>query len=227
MHLQEETAHLEDGPSVSAETFERIGCDSSVVVMHEDRDGNLLNIERKSRSIPPALRRALKYRDGGCRFPGCTAKRFVDGHHIRHWSHGGETGLANLVLLCRVHHRLVHEGGFSVRAQASGAIVFTRPDGVRIPFCGGHGDDGPGPRRPDRLPDTAAKLSTWNGDRLDYGMALDILIQRTRSSEPAGAISNTQSSRKFSRSSALDGAISRISALTTSSDTKGSSFTLR
>jgi hypothetical protein len=58
---------------------------------------------------------------------------------------------------------------------------------MRIPCCGGHGDDGPGPHRPDRLPglpDSAAKLSIWNGDRLDYGMALDILVQRTRSGEP-------------------------------------------
>jgi len=68
-------------------------------------NGEPLNIGRRSRTIPPAKRRALKARDGGCRFQGCTNHKFVDGHHIRHWSDGGETSLDNLVLLCR-HQRL-------------------------------------------------------------------------------------------------------------------------
>ena len=67
--------------------------------------GEPLNIGRHSRMIPPSIRRALKARDGGCRFPGCTNHKFVDGHHIKHWSDGGETSLDNLVLLCR-HQRL-------------------------------------------------------------------------------------------------------------------------
>jgi hypothetical protein len=74
--------------------------------------GASLHIGRKTRSIPPAIQRALQRRDGGCRFPGCTCTRFVDAHHIHHWADGGETSMENLVLLCRHHHRLVHEGGF-------------------------------------------------------------------------------------------------------------------
>ncbi len=60
---------------------------------------------------------------------GCTHDRFVDAHHIRHWANGGETSLDNLALLCRVHHRLVHEGGFGAERTADGALRFTRPDG--------------------------------------------------------------------------------------------------
>jgi len=70
------------------------------------------------------MRRALKARDGGCRFPGCTSDRFCDGHHIGHWQNGGETRLDNLVLLCRHPHRLVHEGGFACVKSESGEIFF-------------------------------------------------------------------------------------------------------
>ena len=70
------------------------------------------------------MRRALKARDDGCRFPGCNSHRFCDGHHIVHWRDGGETSLDNLVLLCRHHHRLVHEGGFACRKSDSGEIYF-------------------------------------------------------------------------------------------------------
>jgi hypothetical protein len=75
------------------------------------------------------MQRALRSRDHGCRFPGCTHDRFVDAHHIQHWANGGKTSLGNLVLLCRDHHRLVHEGEFGVERIADGTIRFTRPDG--------------------------------------------------------------------------------------------------
>ena len=70
------------------------------------------------------MHRALRSRDGGCRFPGCTNTRFVDGHHIKHWADGGETSLDNLVLLCRRHHHLVHEGGFACEKSADGEVFF-------------------------------------------------------------------------------------------------------
>ena len=117
-------AQLENGPHVSTETWERIACDCSVVTIEEDELGDPLNIGRRSRTIPPPMRRALLARDGGCRFPGCTAPRFCDGHHIEHWQHGGETRLDNLVLLCRHHHRLVHEGGFDCQRTETGEIFF-------------------------------------------------------------------------------------------------------
>ena len=123
---------LEDGAvRVSAETSRRLACDASVVVIEEGAEGSALDVGRKTRSIPPAIRRALNARDGRCRFPGCTA-RHCDAHHITHWADGGGTSLDNLLLLCRRHHRLVHEGGIGIERDASGAVTFFRPDGRRI-----------------------------------------------------------------------------------------------
>ena len=126
-------AYLEDGPRVSAETSRRIACDCSTVRVVEDAAVEPLSISRRSRSIPPAIRRALRLRDRGCRFPGCTHTRFVDGHHVKHWSDGGETSLDNLVLLCRRHHRLVHEGGYGCERTVDGRFVFTAPDQRVLP----------------------------------------------------------------------------------------------
>jgi hypothetical protein len=123
---------LDDGPPVAPETARRIACDSGVVAIGL-RDGRPLTVGRKTRSIPPALRRALHTRDGCCQFPGCGERRFVDAHHINHWARGGETKLSNLLLLCRRHHRLVHEGGFQVEHRHDGTTTFRRPDGRPIP----------------------------------------------------------------------------------------------
>ena len=72
-------------------------------------------------------------RDHGCAFPGCTHTRFLHGHHIRHWLHGGETSVDNLALLCTVHHHLVHEGGWTIVRGADGRLVFTSPVGRGLP----------------------------------------------------------------------------------------------
>ncbi len=112
-------SELEDGTRVSAETSRRLSCDASVVQLSEAPDGSVLDVGRKTRTIPLALRRALESRDRGCRFPGC-GLRFTDAHHVRHWADGGETNLENLVLLCRFHHRLVHEEGYTVHFPQGG-----------------------------------------------------------------------------------------------------------
>lgn len=109
---------------VTAETSRRVCCDSTVIRAAENESGEPLAIGRRSRSIPPAIRRALRLRDGGCRFPGCTNTRFVDGHHIVHWADNGETSLDNLILLCRHHHHLVHEGGFTCEKAYDGEVCF-------------------------------------------------------------------------------------------------------
>lgn len=114
---------LEHGPALARGTARRLACDSAIVPITE-RDGQPLAVGRKTRSIPPALRRALRARDEGCRFPGCTNHRYVDAHHIRHWADGGPTDLENLVHLCGHHHRLLHEGGYSVRLVDDGAFEF-------------------------------------------------------------------------------------------------------
>ena len=80
------------------------------------KQGAVLDVGRKTRTIPPSIRRALLARDQGCRFPGCTA-RHCDTHHIEHWLDGGQNSLDNLLLLCRRHHRSVHEGLVDVRRR--------------------------------------------------------------------------------------------------------------
>ena len=121
----------EGATNVSAETSRRIACDASLVVMRHATDGSVLDVGRKTRTIPPAIRRALLARDRHCQFPGCTARR-CDGHHIRHWADGGSTRLDNLTLLCRRHHRAVHEGRFTMVQRENGMPVFYRPDGTRV-----------------------------------------------------------------------------------------------
>ena len=118
---------------VSAETARRIACDAGKVRMTH-RSGQVLSVGRKTRTIPPPIRRALEFRDQGCRFPGCTSKH-CDAHHIVHWADGGETKLSNLVLLCRRHHRLLHEGGFTVQMSEEGAVQFLLPRGRPLERC--------------------------------------------------------------------------------------------
>jgi len=95
-------------------------------------DGQPLDVGRATRSISPALRRALTVRDGGCRWAGCDRPAaWTDAHHLISWAHGGETKLSLLVLLCRPHHRQVHEGGYTITGR-NGAIRIHRPDGTEL-----------------------------------------------------------------------------------------------
>jgi hypothetical protein len=123
---------LTGGPSIAPETVRRLGCDPGVVRILE-RDGRPLSVGRRTRTVPPALKRALSDRDRCCRFPGCDHERYLHAHHIRHWARGGPTSLANLVHLCSYHHRLVHEGGFAAQRTPAGGVGFCRPDGRPIP----------------------------------------------------------------------------------------------
>jgi len=125
-------SHLENSPNVSAETSRRICCDAGVVHWPDKKqpeNGGIepLSLGRKTRTVPPSIRR-----DQGCRFPGCSARRFVDAHHIQHWADGGETSMKNLVLLFRHQHRLMHEDGFGLRRMPGGKFEFTNPDGKHI-----------------------------------------------------------------------------------------------
>lgn len=114
------------GP-VHAETARRIACDASVSAVTV-AGSEPLSVGREKRSIPAPLRRALALRDRGCRFPGCDRPpEWTDGHHVIHRAHGGKTSVANLVLLCRVHHRRVHEEGWSLRLTPSGEVLTEPP----------------------------------------------------------------------------------------------------
>lgn len=124
-----ECCHLDDGTRVSGETARRLSCDAGLVRMTHDEEGHPLNVGRRTRTIPPAIRRALETRDRGCRFPGCLVRSHTVPHHVKHWAWGGETSLDNLVLLCRHHHRLVHEGGWQVQWAGRGRPIFLDPRG--------------------------------------------------------------------------------------------------
>jgi Domain of unknown function (DUF222) len=124
---------LDDGTSVSAETLRRVACDCRLLAQGGHGEPSAMSVGRRTRSIPPAIRRALSLRDRSCSFPGCTHNRFLHAHHIRHWFHGGETSMNNLSLLCTHHHHLVHEGGWSVKRTADRELCFKAPDGREVP----------------------------------------------------------------------------------------------
>ena len=118
------------------ETIRRLACDGGLLTIVEKDNGDPLNVGRKTRAIPPSTRRALLARDRHCQFPGCAHDRYVEGHHIVHWAHGGETKLDNLVLLCSRHHRAVHECGYRIQRENDGTFRVMKP-GVHQPVYTG------------------------------------------------------------------------------------------
>jgi hypothetical protein len=122
--------------SMPIESVKRLCCDGSAVVIKEE-DGQPLSVGRKTRIVPRAIERAVRSRDQHCCvFPGCKNWRFLDCHHVEHWSNGGETSVDNLVLLCTKHHTLVHEGGFHIDKDFNDRWIFIRPDGIAVPAIG-------------------------------------------------------------------------------------------
>ena len=177
-------SELEDGPALASETARRLGCDAGVVRLIEDPEGMPFSVGRKTRSIPAAINRALRARDRGCRFPGCTARHFFEGHHVRHWAQGGETSLENLVQICTFHHRLVHEGRYGVKAEGPNEFTFTTPDGRVIEPVPGEVSAEASSDTPleelNRLEgldiDQETGVTLWDGTIMDYGMAVDGLL---------------------------------------------------
>jgi 5-methylcytosine-specific restriction endonuclease McrA len=177
---------LDGGTHVPAETSRRLACDASRVIMRHEPDGRVVEVGVRTRTIPPAIRRALHHRDRGCRFPGCGLP-FGQGHHIRHWAQGGPTTLSNLAMLCRRHHRAVHEEGYRVERHSDGELCFRRPDGRLLP------DVPPPPPAVSHDPSEALRARNevlglrlqartacpgWQGERLDVGWAIDVLHPR-------------------------------------------------
>jgi hypothetical protein len=188
VHLQQDplapdgmlAATLDDGTRVPAETFRRLACDASLVSVTHDAAGTPLDVGRRTRTIPPALRRALWSRDRGCRFPSCTNTHYVDAHHIDHWAHGGETRLDNLVLLCGTHHRLLHEGGIGVTRTASkrlefrdgeGRVVDSVPEAVEVPGEAMAAIERWAAAANLRI-DAETNLPAWDGSPVDYDAAV-------------------------------------------------------
>lgn len=113
---------------VTGETARRLACDAALSAVVVGEGGEPLNAGRTRRTVPPALRRALVVRDRHCRFPGCDRPpEWTDAHHLVHWVDWGKTRLPNLALLCRVHHRLVHEGGWQLEMKANGELRARAP----------------------------------------------------------------------------------------------------
>jgi hypothetical protein len=179
---------VEHGPALSVESVRRLTCDASLVRVDENDRGEVLNVGRKTRTLSPALRRALTARDSGCRFPGCTFHRFVDAHHVEHWADGGETNLSNLVTLCRAHHRMVHSGEIVIKPTDDGGWRFSNQDGR--PYKGAYRPNTPAYAADDlRSVHDACKLkitprtaaTRWAGERMDYDLAIHGLFgQRDR-----------------------------------------------
>jgi hypothetical protein len=166
------TCELEDQVAVSPETARRLACDAELVEVIE-KEGSPLHVGRRSRKVPPRLRRAIEQRDRTCTFPGCHNRRFLDAHHIRHWARGGKTDDENLTLLCRYHHRLLHESGFAVERLAGGELRFRRPDGSDVPISPPSPAGGPA-----AVPLSSGSLLTGTGERADLGLAVDGLADR-------------------------------------------------
>jgi hypothetical protein len=122
-------AQIQDGPALAAETLRRLACDSRWQLVLDYRDGTPAGIGRTSRQIPPWLARALRHRDGQCRFPGCQRTRWTHGHHLVHWIDGGPTDLSNLATLCGRHHHLVHESGWTLEGDPNHTLRFITPTG--------------------------------------------------------------------------------------------------
>jgi Domain of unknown function (DUF222)/HNH endonuclease len=172
---------IEHGPALPAETVRRLSCDASLISVLENERGEPLDVGRKTRSIPPAL----NTRDAGCRFPGCTHQRYVDAHHIEHWADGGDTKLSNLVTLCRLHHRLVHEGEITVESDPGGGWRFLHPDGrhYEVIRCSEYEDyDWEDLERTHTALgihiDSKTAATRWRGERMDYDLGVWVLCQQ-------------------------------------------------
>ena len=212
---------LPDGTGVPAATSRRLLCDAGIVPLGEDERGNPLSLGRKRRTerlafgagaealVRPgsgwgqALRRALQARDGGCQFPGCTNHRFTDAHHIVHWLDGGETNLEQMTLLCRRHHRFVHELGFSVERDGDRLVTFRDPRGRVVPASGERGLRQAAARERTRVALLEASLAIdatqsaprWDGTHPDYALCIEALTdadqERDQTSGPrAGSCAN-------------------------------------
>jgi hypothetical protein len=171
-----------DATCISAHAARRLACDCGIVDIVEDDRGIALSIGRRRRSIPAATKAALLRRDKTCRFPGCQARVFLQGHHVEHWADGGETGLGNLVCLCSHHHRYLHEYGYSVELTADGDFAFQDPrgrpilDAPPLPKPPGRGFDAIMERNASLDISAETPMCGWDGTRVDYMLAIDGLV---------------------------------------------------
>ena len=179
-----EHCNLDEQQWVSPATARRLSCDASLLTVLEDEHGEVLNIGRKSRTVPYRMRKALEMRDPCCQFPGCTRKKGLDAHHVRHWADGGETRMDNLLNLCRHHHSLLHRDAYSIKPENNGFTFITatgdRMETALFPQFAEESLQQASAEITDSAHDVDAHtcVPKWYGDRLDYGMAIDGLLSR-------------------------------------------------
>ena len=119
---------MERSAPVSSATTQRLACDATVTRVLLSQDSMVIDVGRSKRVVDGALRKALMVRDKHCQWPNCERPAsWCDGHHLLHWIHGGETSLENCMLLCKRHHRMVHEGGWQIVKTDEGHIVTVAP----------------------------------------------------------------------------------------------------
>jgi hypothetical protein len=181
VHVSAETL-LEGKPGISetstgtfltAEEINRLACDANLTRVVFDSESRPLDVGRTKRLVTPAMRKAIVSRDLRCVFPGCDRfSHWCDVHHLVHWSDGGETAVDNLVLLCRHHHILVHEAGWTISGKP-GELRFYRSDGTEL------GSEPP-PRPPDRSPVFVVETKR----ELPPGGLLPLILNRQRVRAP-------------------------------------------
>jgi hypothetical protein len=198
---------------VSAETARRLSCDAARVEVIEDDRGNVLDIGRRTRTVPAAIRRALHLRDQRkCTFPGCTHELFLDAHHIEHWIDGGKTSLDNLITLCRRHHTFVHEHGYAIRFDDSGRPSFSSPEGRVLPRAPSPPDAPSDPIQTLAEQHAAAGLDLehvslmpqhWNGEPTDFDEVVHALAIKTLGDLPHHAPTGARVSAEIDDGCAL------------------------
>jgi predicted restriction endonuclease len=160
----------------------RIACDASIRNLDVNQHGQVVSIGRKSRVVPQTMRRALEARDTTCRHPACCATNYLDAHHIVHWVDGGETRLDNLVLLCRHHHRALHNGEFVIEMHGN-QPMFKSVAGKSLHAK--HSNccsDNTIVHWSMRWPDVSAETSKskWRGEQIDYDLVVGHLQNSAR-----------------------------------------------
>ena len=190
LHIDKDGAGFEDGRQATDVALSRILCDSSQVLVTEDRAGNPLHVGRKTRRISSSLRRALRRRESVCQFPGCTHTRFLHAHHVHHWARGGKTDIENMLNLCTRHHHDVHEGRYEIRPRSpqehqkhGSRWRFFAPNGSEIHIAGKLEPFHPNLEASiqrwaddENLElDAQTSLTGWEGERMNYEWALETL----------------------------------------------------
>jgi hypothetical protein len=125
---------LPNGTILRGETVRRLACDAKITRIVVGPDSLPLDVGRTQRTAPPAQRKALRLRDGGCVFPGCARPaEWADVHHAKFWALGGQTNIDEMLLLCRKHHTKVHQGGWHIQILGPGTFQFIDPNGIAHP----------------------------------------------------------------------------------------------